>query len=175
MASIHDQGRSALDAFEALPWPAGTKLVRGPAAGRHARFTPDCEISYGGNGLVVPVELKKSTTSTAQLRPLDYYTTVVWREGEGWWVLPPQDVMFLALSYAGQHCTSSLECFNPGKPNDSWAKWSVAPETLPQRVEEAFLSGQRSPLKALAEQLAAEIRALYEQHKHRVAAAALGA
>ena len=171
MTSIHDQGKSALDAFEALPWPAGAACRRGPAAGRHARFTPDCVVVYPC-GTEVAVELKKSTTSTAQLRPLDYHTTVVWRQGEGWWVLPPQDVMLLALRYVGQHCTSSFECFNPGKPNGSWTRWHCLPDEVPQRVLAAHRSGLVSPLRDVAVRMAAEIRSQWEAHKAMVRAAA---
>src|SRR5689334_4487770 len=115
MSNIHERGRNALDAFESLPWPTGTRRFRGPAAGRSAKTIPDFRVEYIEPSVCVPVEVKTSTTSTAQLRPLSYHTTVVWREGVGWWVIPPHDILVLALDYNGQHCTNSFECFNPGK------------------------------------------------------------
>ena len=118
------------------------------------------------------MEVKKSTTSTAQLRPLDYYTTVVWREGEGWWVIPPDEIVQLATNYVGQHCISSFECFNPGKPTRKWDSWRCAEAEVPGRVKQAFSQGKTSPLKAVAAELGKEILELYEEHKKKVEGAA---
>jgi hypothetical protein len=169
MTSIHEKGRSAIDAFVAL-WPADVRIVRGPAAGRRAKQQPDCVVTIPDAPLVIGVEVKKSTTSAAQMRPLDYLTTVVWRAGEGWWVLPPHDVLRLALDYAGQHCTSSFECFNPGKPNAKWAAWKCDGPSVPRRVREAFEAGEKSPAKHAVAELRREIADLYGAHKQRIAA-----
>ncbi len=166
--SIHDKGRSALDAFESLPWPPGTSNNRGPVDGPNAKSTPDVTVRFPSEDRDIPVEVKKSTTSTAQVRSLDYHTTVVWREGEGWWVIPPDDVVRLASEYVGQHCINSFKCFNPGKPTDRWNRWRCAEAEVPDRVKRAFEQGERSPLKAVVQEIAAEIHALYEKHKRRV-------
>src|SRR5258707_9668181 len=119
MTSIHDKGAKAVDAFRALPWPTGTQTTPGPRAGRSSKTIPDCLVRFL-DGLEVAVEVKKSTTSAAQMRALAYKVTVVWIEGRGWWVIPPQDIMEMATRYAAQHCTNAFECMNPGKPNDTW-------------------------------------------------------
>lgn len=112
---IHRKGQEALDAFLALPWK-GAVVVAGPRAGRGSKAIPDLAITYP-DGLAVAVELKRSSTSVAQLRALDYRTLVVSVAApKVWWILPPHDVMRLAARYAGQHTMNSFECCNPDRP-----------------------------------------------------------
>lgn len=168
LASIHSKGATAVDAFMALYVPSVASCKAGPRAGRRAAVEPDCSVTYA-SGVSVPVEVKKTTTSTSQLRPLDYRVTVVWRDPDEWWVLPPQDVLELALKHAGQHCISSLECFNPGKPNDGWSKWSCTASQVPARVTAAHASGEKHALKSEVEKLRAGIHRLYDEQKEVVA------
>jgi hypothetical protein len=170
LQSIHGRGREAIATFKALPWPANTCLTAGPAAGRYAKYTPDVLVCFS-DGLRVPMEVKKSTTSIAQLRPLSYYTTAVWRVGEGWWIIPPDWIVHLAMDYVGQHCISSFECFNPGKPNSRWDEWKCQDSDVPDRVRRAYLRGESSPMKAVADRIAGEIRDLWVQHRKVVEAA----
>lgn len=94
-----------------------------------------------------------------------YETLVVWREPSDWWVVAPDDVMGLVLGYAGQHCTSSFECCNPGKPTAAWDRWKCSPDEVPTRVTQAFAQGESSPLKGAAATLREQILALWESHK----------
>ena len=70
MASLHDKGKTVLGEFRALAWPSAAKLTFGPRAGRNARRVPDCTVDFGDGEPPVPVELKRSSTSVAQLRSL---------------------------------------------------------------------------------------------------------
>src|SRR5690606_3596837 len=98
----------------------------GPVAGREARTMPDCRIDYHDGSPTVAVELKRSSTSGAQIRALDYHVLVVWSDASEWWVLPPSDVLVLASLYNGQHTVNSFECCNPGKPSPAlWNRWKV--------------------------------------------------
>lgn len=165
--SIHDKGKKVLEAFEKLPWDLGTVVSFGPRAGPRAKYVPDATVTYPDD-TPVPVELKRSTTSVAQLRPLDYHVLVVWREREGWWVVPPNAVLEMATSYAGQHCISSFECFNPGKPNAKWQHWKCDPQAVPNRVRTAYEDGQKSSVRGICESMRREVLALFDRHRAEV-------
>ena len=87
-SDIHAEGRAAVAAFEHLPWPQGTRTTRGPSAGPAAKGQADCLVTFV-DGLIVPVEIKKFTDTVSQVRPIDYFTLVIWGGNEDWWVVPP--------------------------------------------------------------------------------------
>lgn len=164
---IHTTGAGAVAAFQDLPWPRGTSVSAGPKAGRSARLIPDCTVTFEG-GPIVGVEVKKTSTSVSQLRPLDYRPVVVWDGGVGWWVIPADDVVRLSTRYAGQHSTSPLECFNPGKPNAEWAGWKCSRGDVPGRVLAAHQQGESSNLKQLVQRCSGEYQELADRHKDEI-------
>jgi hypothetical protein len=169
-AHIHAKGKVAIADLQALPWEAGTTVCPGRPAGRGTKGEPDCTITYP-DGVVVPVEVKRTKTSVAQVRALEYRVIVVWREADGrYWVVPAHDLLVHVASFAGQHCQNPFECCNPGKPSKTWAKWECPRKDVPSRIRTAYEAGQQSPLKRLVPSMEADIRSLADKHRRLVLA-----
>lgn len=172
-ASIHNSGESAVDLLKSILESKGHAAVKGPRSGPNAAKVPD--ILFTPNGQQpIPLEVKKASSSVPQLRPLAYKVVVVWRapddgQTEQWWVIPPQDLLVLALNHPGQHCISSFECMNTGAPNANWNQWICPHNELDVRIVTAFEAGNDSPLRAKAQAMRRNIRRLYKRHKSWVA------
>jgi hypothetical protein len=167
--SIHDSGEDAVDALSTLIKNAGHGAEKGPRSGPRAGKVPDLTLKHRDKG-DLPLEVKQASSSVPQLRPIAYKVTVVRAEHvEGkeleWWVIPPDDLLRMAIDHPGQHCISSFECMNPGKPNKKWDKWKCESKQVVSQICQAYDQGEKSPLKKIAEQFKNEIQALYEGHK----------
>jgi hypothetical protein len=164
--SNYARGHEAVQAFVDLQWPEG--------------FTPhvtrsgapcDCVIHLPGQRYIF-IEVKRASTKypVGQLRPLRYQVVVIWRE-PAWWIIPPHQVIELALGYSGQHCTNPLECFSPGKPRSAWNRWRCSSSQVPERVFQAAQLGDASPLKLLVPHLREDITTLAARQAELVRAA----
>ena len=168
---IHKKGKEAIVKFKQLPWPEGISLEFGRSAGRGTRGEPDCYVTYQEpNKTVVPVEIKRTKTGTSQVRALDYHVTVVWQPCDDiYWVIPPHELIVYCSNFAGQHGENPFECCNIGRPTDEWGDWKCNPQDVPNRILEAHQAGQEaSSLKAIAEQIAEDVRKLAQKHKEDV-------
>lgn len=143
--SIHDSGEDAVGALETLVRAGGHDAKKGPRSGPNAGKIPDLTVNHQ-DGRVLPLEVKQASSSVPQLRPIAYKVTVVraeYVEGkeDEWWVIPPDDLLRMATDHPGQHCTSSFECMNPGKPTKEWDKWRCNSEEVVSRICEAYERG----------------------------------